>query len=159
MWKTKRHTPQFDSLEGKVLLSNAVARPAAALHRQAIKRIALNGTLDGLPSGSSGPQGYSVSSFFVSGHTGAMGNVNGTFQLANRVIPIGRWPDLSNARLVLANQKGTVVLKIAPSRRNHYHFKIQGGTGADARAAGSGSLKITSIRNSFDFIIKLHSGG
>lgn len=159
MRKTRRHTPQFDALEGKVLLSTGIANPAATLHRQPAKRVVLNGTLHGLPSGSTGPQGYSVSSFQVGGHAGSMGNVGGAFDLADGVIPIGRLPDLSNASLILANQKGSVVLMISASQKNHYRFKILGGTGSDARAFGSGSVKISSSHNSFDFDIKLRSVG
>jgi hypothetical protein len=159
MLKTRRHTPQFDALEGKVLLSTGMANPAAALHRQAAKRVVLNGTLHGLPSGSTGPQGYSVTSFQVGGNAGSMGNVGGAFELADSLIPIGRLPDLSNASLILANQKGSVVLMISASEKNHYRFKVLGGTGSDARTFGSGSVKISSNHDSFDFVIKLHSTG
>ncbi len=158
MRNTKRHAPQFDALEGKVLLSTGMARPATAAGTHP-KHVNLNGALYGLPSGSTGPEGYSVTSFYVAGHAGNLGNVNGAVELADHVIPIGGWPDLSNASLVLANAKGSVTLVISPSKFTHYRYKILGGTGSDARAYGSGTLKISSAANSFEFSIKLHSTG
>ena len=159
MRKTRQHTPQFDAFEGKVLLSTGIATPAVALHQQPAKRVILSGTLRGLPSGLTDSRGFSVTSFQVGGHVGSIGNVSGTFKLADSLIPIGRLPDLSNASLILANQKGSVVLMISASQKNHYRFKVLGGTGSDARAFGSGSVKISSKHNSFDFFIKLHSTG
>jgi len=158
MRKTRRHNPQFDALEGKTLLSAGIAARPAASHPHP-KHVVLNGILHGLPSGSTGPQGYSVTSFYVAGHAGSLGNVNGAFKLADPVIHLGSWPDLSNASLVLANQKGSVVLAISPSKYIHYRFKVVGGTGNDIRAFGSGTLKISSTANSFEFAIKLHSNG
>ena len=41
MLKTKRRLPQFDCLEGKVLLSAGMADPAATVHRDASQTIPL----------------------------------------------------------------------------------------------------------------------
>ena len=48
MLKTRRRLPQFDCLEGKVLLSVGMANPAASAHRETAKRFLLNGSLSGL---------------------------------------------------------------------------------------------------------------
>jgi len=158
MLKTRRHVLQFDSLEGKVLLSTGMADPATTVHREKVKRFLLNGALSGLPTGSPGPDGYSVTSFSAGGHAGSMGKVNGTFYLADTLIPIGKPPDLSNSWLILINQKGSVQLRIAASKKNDYRFNITSGTGSDAAVTGSGSVTISSSQGSINFIIKLHSG-
>jgi hypothetical protein len=155
MLKTRRYTPQFDALEGKLLLSTGSAHPAT--HRQPPKHIGLTGTLKGLPSGFVGPKGFTVTSFVVSGHAGSMGNVIGPVELADPIIRVGRLPDLSNARLILSNDNGSVVLELAVTKRNRHHFKIVGGTGKDVRAVGVGSAKVTSARNSFNFTFTLYS--
>jgi hypothetical protein len=157
MLKTKRRLLQFDSLEGKVLLSTGMADPAMTLHRERAKRFLLDGALHGLPTGSPGPDGYSVTSFAVGGHVGSMGKVTGKFYLADTLIPIGKPPDLSNAWLILADQKGSVQLRIAASRTNHYRFTITSGTKSEASATGSGSVTISSGRGAINFIIRLHS--
>jgi len=87
-----------------------------------------------------------------------LGKVSGIFYLADTLIPIGKLPDLSNSWLILANQKGSVQLRIAASRTNHYRFNITSGTGSDAAATGSGSVTISSSQGSINFIIKLHAG-
>jgi hypothetical protein len=158
MLKTRQRLLQFDSLEGKVLLSTGMADPATTVHRDRAKRFLLNGALHGLPTGSPGPDGYSVTSFSAQGHVGSMGKVSGTFYLADTFIPIGKLPDLSNSWLILANQKGSVQLRIAASKTNHYRYKIISGTRSDASATGSGSVTISSGQGSINFIIKLHSG-
>lgn len=159
MLKTRRHTPQFDVLEGKVLLSTGMADPAIARDGQVAKRVDLNGTLRGLPSGSTGTLGFTVTSFLVGGSVSKLGKVNGAVNLADKIIPFGMLPDLSSTALVLANQKGSVVLLISPSKTNRYRFSVVGGTGEDSGATGSGSLKISSGHNSFEFKITLHSTG
>jgi len=157
MFKTKRRLLQFDSLEGKILLSTGMADPATTVHRDRAKRFLLDGALHGLPTGSPGPDGYSVTTFSAGGHAGSMGKVSGTIYLADTLIPIGKPPDLSNAWLILANQKGSVQLRIAASKTNHYRFTVTSGTSSDASATGSGLLTISSSQGSINFIIKLQS--
>jgi hypothetical protein len=157
MLKTKRRTLQFDSLEGKILLSTGIADPAAAVHRQVAKRILLNGALYGIPSGTTGPEGFNVSTFSVGGHTVSMGKVSGSFTLANTFVPIGKWPDLGNATLTLTSQKGSVQLAIAPSKTKLYHFTITSGTNHYAAATGSGTLRMSPMQGSINFVIIVHS--
>jgi hypothetical protein len=157
MLKTKRRSLQFDSLEGKILLSTGIADPAATVKRDVIKRFLLNGALYGIPTGSTGPEGYNVSSFSVGGHTASMGNVNGSFNLANTFVPIGTRPDLGNASLTLTNGKGSVQLAIAPSKTKLYHFTIISGTNHYAAATGSGTLTISPTQGSINFVVMVHS--
>jgi hypothetical protein len=157
MLKTKRRTLQFDSLEGKILLSTGIADPAASVHRQVAKRILLNGALYGIPSGTTGPEGINVSTFSVAGHTVSMGNVSGSFTLANTFVPIGKRPDLGNATLTLTSPKGSVQLAIAPSKTKLYHFTITSGTNHAAAATGSGTLRMSPTQGSIDFVIIVHS--
>jgi hypothetical protein len=157
MLKTKRRTLQFDSLEDKILLSTGMADPAATVKRDAVKRILLNGALYGIPTGSTGPEGFSVSTFSVGGHTASMGNVSGSFNLADPVVPLGKRPNLGNASLTLTNRKGSVHLTIAPSKTNLYHFTITSGTDHYATAIGSGTLSISPTQGSINFAIIVHS--
>jgi hypothetical protein len=157
MLKTRRRTPQFDFLEDKFLLSTGVADPTATVKRDAVKRFLLNGALYGIPTGSTGPEGYNVSSFSVGGHTASMGNVSGAFNLANTFVPIGKRPNLGNASLTLTNLKGSVQLRIAPSKTKLYHFTITAGTNHYAAAPGSGTLTISPTHGSINFVIMVHS--
>ncbi len=157
MLKTKRRTLQFDSLEGKILLSTGIADPAATVHRQVAKRFLLNGALYGIPSGTTGPEGLHVSTFSVAGHTVSMGNVSGSFTLANTFVPIGKRPDLGNATLTLTSLKGSVQLAIATSKTKLYHFTITSGTNHYAAATGSGTLRMSPMQGSINFVIIAHS--
>jgi hypothetical protein len=157
MLKTKRRTPQFDCLEGKILLSTGMADPAVTVKREAIKRFPLNGDLYGIPTGSTGPEGYTVSTFPIGGHTAAMGNVSGSFNLANTFVPIGKRPNLGNASLTLTNGKGSVQLTIAPSKTNVYHFTIRSGANHYAAATGSGTLTISPTKGSINFVVIVRS--
>jgi hypothetical protein len=157
MLKTKRRTLQFDSLEGKVLLSTGMADPAVTVKRDIVKRFLLNGSLAGLPIGSTGPAGLSMTTFSAAGHVASMGNVNGTFNLADTFVPIGKRPNLSNATLMLTNSKGSVQLMIAASKTSVYHYTITAGTDHYASATGSGTLMIAPAQGSINFVIALHS--
>jgi hypothetical protein len=157
MLKTKRRLPQFDCLEGKVLLSAGMADPAAAVHRDAAKPFLLNGSLSGLPNGSPGIDGFSETSFPVAGHLASMGKVNGTFSLEDAFIPIGKKPDLNGTVLTLENSKGSVHLAIAQSKKHQYKFTVVSGTAGYAKASGSGTMAISSPRDALNLVIKLHS--
>ena len=110
MLKTKRRLPQFDCLEGKVLLSIGLVQS----RRDTANRFRLNGSLSGLPNGSPGINGYTETSFPVAGAgSRSMGKVNGSFSLDDAFIPMGKKPDLNGASLTLENAKGTVELAIA----------------------------------------------
>jgi hypothetical protein len=157
MSKTTRRTLEFESLEGKVLLSSGIANPAASVFKYRVLRFHLNGNLAGIPSGTAGPSGYLVSSFPVAGRVGSMGNVSGAFYLAHTFVPFGKLPDLSKSSLVLANQKGSIAIALDASGSHHYTFKIMSGSGTYTYASGSGFLRISPSGNSLDFIIKMHS--
>ena len=157
MLNTKRHLPQFDSLEGKVLLSAGMADPAATKHHDKAKPFVMTGSLSGLPNGSPGVAGFTATSFPVSGHLASMGTVHGSFSLAKPFIPIGKLPDLSGAALTLENSKGTVQLAIARTKKNDYKFTIDSGTGKYTSTSGSGTMQIASTHAAIDLVISLHS--
>jgi hypothetical protein len=159
MVNTRRRALQFDCLEGKVLLSTGMADPAATVFQHKTRKFHMNGQLQGFPSGTSGPDGYSVNAFAVSGQIASLGNVGGSFFLSNTFIPIGKLPNLSKANLILSNQNGSVHVTLNASRTHHYRFTIVSGTGDDTWASGSGKLTISSRHNSLDFKIKLQSKG
>jgi hypothetical protein len=157
MSKTSRRTLEFESLEGKVLLSSGMANPATSVFKHKTLRFHLNGNIAGVPSGTVGASGYLVSSFPMAGHVASMGNVSGAFYLMHTFVRFGKLPDLSKSSLVLANQKGSVAIALSASGSRHYNFKIMSGTGTYTFASGSGTLKISASSNSLDFIIKMQS--
>ena len=164
MLKAHRRLLAFDSLEGKVLLSIAMADPAVTVHQSATKRLVLNGSLQGLPTGSFGSKGLAVTSFPVSGHLGSMGKVSGFFLLSDKVVARGKLPDLSNSLLILTNQKGSLLLGIKHSIAKRYSFQLLGVTrqllGATTHAtsvSGSGFLTISPSPSTFNLIIAFHS--
>jgi hypothetical protein len=157
MLNSKRYQPQFDSLEGKVLLSASMANSAATKHHDKVKPFVMTGSLSGLPNGSPGVAGYTATSFPVSGHLASMGTVHGSFGLAHSFVPIGKLPDLAGASLSLENSKGTVQLAIAQTKKNHYKFTVDSGTGKYTSASGSGTMKIASTHAAIDLVISLHS--
>src|SRR4051812_43776147 len=119
MSRTQRRTLAFESLEGKVLLSRGMIPGAKAVpaivHRARATPFLLDGSVAGLPYGAIHDRGIQVSSFNVVGRAKAMGRVNGSFHLANSLIPQGKMPDLSDATLTLSNSKGSVQLTMASS--------------------------------------------
>jgi hypothetical protein len=151
MLKTRRRLPQFDCLEDKVLLS------AAAGHRDVAKRFLLNGSLSGLPNGSPGINGFTETSFPVAGHLASMGKINGSFSLEDGFIPVGKQLNLNGASLTLDNSKGSVHLAIAQAKKHQYKFTVVSGTKGYAKAAGSGTIAISSPQGALDLVIKLHS--
>ena len=98
MLKTNRHLPQFDSLEGKILLSAGMADPAATRHHETVKPFVMTGSLSGLPNGLPGRCWIYRDVLSVTGHLASMGTVNGSFSLANPFIPVGKLPDLGGMR-------------------------------------------------------------
>jgi hypothetical protein len=156
MSKSTRRALQFDSLEGKILLSSGMADPAAVVFRHKTLRFILSGAISGIPAGTVGPSGYVISSFPVSGHLASMGNVSGAFYPKYTFVGFGKMPDLSKATLVLANQKGSVAIALNASGSHHYRFKVMSGTGTYTYASGSGTLKISASHNSLAFLIKIH---
>jgi hypothetical protein len=157
MLKTKRRLLQFDSLEGKVLLSAGMANPAATKYHDTVKPFVMTGSLSGLPNGSPGVAGYTETSFPVAGHLASMGRVNGSFSLADPFIPIGTLPDLAGASLTLKNSKGTVQLAIAQAKKHKYKFTVISGTDSYAKASGSGTMAISSIQSNLDLVVKMQT--
>jgi hypothetical protein len=157
MLKTRRRIPQFDSLEGKVLLSAGMAEPAATVHHEKAKPILLNGSLSGLPNGSPSINGFTETSFPVAGRLASLGKVNGSFSLEDAFIPIGKKPNLNGASLTLENSKGSIELTIASSKKQQYKFNIVSGTKAYASTSGSGTIAISSPHSALNLMIKLHS--
>ena len=148
MLKTKRHLPQFESLEDKVLLSTGMSNPAKAKHHDTAKRFVMSGSLSGLPNGSPGIAGYTETSFPISGHVASMGTVRGSFSLADSFIPVGKMPNLAGASLTLENSKGTVQLVIAQKKKHEYQFTVV--SGSDHYRSASG------LRNHRNYISSRH---
>jgi hypothetical protein len=157
MTKTTRRTLQFESLEGKTLLSSGMANPAAAVHQYRTPRLQLNGTLYGIPSGSSGPEGYVVSSFPISGHIASMGNVTGSLYLTYNIVGKGQMPNLSSASLVLANQAGSVDISLNAFGSSQHKYTIMSGSGIYTYASGKGTLTLSPGHHSHNYVIKLRS--
>jgi hypothetical protein len=157
MLKNTRRALHFDSLEGKVLLSAGMADPAATVHRDTAKPFLLNGSLSGLPNGTPGTNGFTETTFPVTGHLASVGAVQGSFSLEHSFIPRGTLPDLAGASLTLENSKGSVQLTIAQANKHQYKFTVVSGTKDFASASGSGTLVISSPRSSLNFSMTLHS--
>jgi hypothetical protein len=157
MLRSTRYTPTFDSLEGKTLLSFGVNNPAATVYQQKTSRFHLDGKLNGLPSGTAGPEGYTVSSFPLSGHLASMGNVQGAFFLRYTFIRAGKLPDLSKSTLVLENQTGSVEISLNATASHRYKFTIMSGSGAYTFASETGHLTISANHKSPFFSIKMQS--
>jgi hypothetical protein len=155
--KTRRRSLQFESLEGKVLLSTAISNPTTAVHRSVAKPFVLNGSLQGLPIGSFGSKGLEVTSFPVSGHLGSMGKVTGLLLLSNKLVTRGKLPDLANSLLVVTNKDGSLLLGIKPSTAHRYSFQIIGVTTDYRSVSGSGFLTVSPSLTSSNLVITLHS--
>jgi hypothetical protein len=157
MARTRQRTLVFDSLEGKVLLSTGMADPAATVYQQKALPFHLNGKLEGLLSGTAGPDGFVVSSFSLKGHTASMGTVEGTFFLKYTFIRTGKLPNLSKASLYLVNPEGSVTIALNASGSHHYKFTIMSGSGKYTFASGQGKLTISETHNSPNFTITIKS--
>jgi hypothetical protein len=117
----------------------------------------LSGTLRGVPFGTSGPEGFVVSSFPISGHVASMGNVSGEVFLTYNIVGKGKMPNLSSASLVLANQNGSVDLSLNTFGSNHHKFRMMSGTGIYTYASAKGTLTFLPGHHSHDYVIKLKS--
>jgi hypothetical protein len=159
MSRTTRRTLTFDAMEGRVLLSTGMADPAAAVHRDKaqISHVMLNGTLVGIPFGTVGPSGITVTSFNLTGKAKSMGKVSASLALNDTLIAPGGPPKLSNATLTLSNAKGSVQIKMAASPSNRYVFIVTAGSGNFASAYGSGTAVISYKQHKHEYQITLHS--
>jgi hypothetical protein len=159
MSRIRRRSLQFESLEGKVLLSTGLANPATKVERAVIKNFHLNGALNGLALGSAVQNGFSVSIFLVQGHTSSMHRVTGVLDLVDPLIPAGKKPDLNNAALFLANKQGSVVLSIKKATTREYDFKVVSGTDSYLGVTGSGFIVILTDAQSksVSYLIRLHT--
>lgn len=171
MTRTTRRTPTFDAIEGRVLLSAGsghrpdLAHRAAMVHRAdlaqraeaQVTHILLNGTVSGIPFGTAGQDGIDVVAFPMTGKVRTLNRVSGSLALTDTVIAPGHQPDLSNATLTLANNKGSVQIKTAAGPSNRYIFIVTGGTGPYASAYGSGVAAISYNQRSHLYQIALRS--
>jgi hypothetical protein len=157
MSKTKRRALHFDSLEGKVLLSTGLADRAKAAHHADVKRFLLNGSLSGLPNGSPGVNGFTETTFPVSGHLASTGTVNGSFDLKSAFIPVGKLPNLNGASLTLENSKGSIQLAITQSKKQKYDYTVVAGTDDYASKSGAGTMTISSPHSALNLVIRMHS--
>ena len=98
MARTRRHALEFDSLEGKLLLSTGMADPAATVHQQKAIRFHLNGMLSRTPIRHSRPNGFIDSSFPLNGHVASMGTVEGAFFLKYSYSPVENCPTSAKPR-------------------------------------------------------------
>jgi hypothetical protein len=157
MLRCTRRSFTFDFLEGKTLLSSGIGSPTAAVYLQKASRFHLDGKLNGLPSGTAGPEGYTVSSFPLSGHLASMGNIQGAFFLKYTFIRAGKLPDLSKSTLVLQNQSGSVDISLNATASHRYKFTIMSGSGAYTFASATGHLTISANHKSPFFSINMQS--
>ncbi len=157
MLKTTRRPLTFDSLEGKLLLSAATAHLAKTAHHHAAEHFLLNGSLSGLPNGKPGVDGFTETSFPVTGRLASLGAVHGSFSLQHTFIPIGTMPNFSGALLTLENSKGGVQLSITQATKHQYKFTIVSGTQSYASASGSGTMVMSSPRSSLDLLMTLRT--
>jgi hypothetical protein len=159
MLKTRRCTLQFESLEGKILLSQGLPTSAQPVYQAVLNNFHLNGALVGLPLGSAVHDGFSVSLFLVQGRMTPMQRVTGLLNLTNTFIPTGKKPNLNGASLELVNKEGSVVLSIRQTPTRYYRFDVKTGTGSYAGAAGSGIVVILTNGQSkaLSFTIRLHT--
>lgn len=165
MSRPTRRTPTFEAMEGRLLLSSVpghraeVDRRAATVRRaeDQLTRVVLTGTLMGIPFGTAGQNGITVSSFPMKGKTQTMGKVSASIALTDAIIAPGKQPDLSNATLTLSNARGSVELKTAASPSTRYIFIVTGGTGPYASAYGSGTAVISYNRRMHEYQVALHS--
>jgi hypothetical protein len=157
MSKSTRRTLQFELLEGKTLLSSGMASPAAIVYQLKTPKFHLNGTLRGVPFGTSGHEGFVVSSFPISGHVASMGNVSGAFYLTYPIVGKGKMPNLSSASLVLANQSGSVDISLDAFGSHKHKFTMMSGTGIYTYASVKGTLTISPGHHSHNYVIKLKS--
>lgn len=161
MGRSARRTPTFDSMEGRILLSSGLKDPAAAAMveriRSSLSHFALTGTLVGIPFGSIGSNGITVSSFNMTGKVQSMGKVTGSLALTDTLISPGRQPNLSNATITLSNSRGSVQIKTAESPSNRYVFIVTSGSGAYASVYGSGTAVIHYSAHTHEYQVVLHS--
>jgi hypothetical protein len=144
--RSKRQSPQLETLEGKLLLSTAHA--AVAKHTPAATPVApftLNGSLQ-VPSLSVvtfTQNGENMGSFKVHGKLGTMGQVTGTFV----AILDSTSTYMSSGGLVLNGRHGTVTLAMSsdPKDTTSYDFHVFSGTGAYATASGAGKMSTAGV--------------
>lgn len=165
MPRATRHTPTFDAMEGRVLLSSGMKDPAAHVHRaMAAHRsragtghFMLNGAVMGLPFGTVGQGGIVVSAFPMAGRVKSMKKVTASLRLIDNVISPGTFPNLNNATLTLSNARGSVQIEMASSPSNRHVFVLTHGSGAYASVYGSGTAIITFYRPLHEYRIALRS--
>lgn len=169
MMRTTQRTLGFESMEGRVLLStwighhghhHAMGHGRHAMIRRdraSVSHVMLNGVLRGIPFGSAGQGGITVTSFEMKGRSRSLGHVNAALELNNNLIAPGQQPDLSNATLTLSNHRGSVQIKTAASPSNRYIFIVMSGTGAYASAYGSGTAAVGFNRRLHEFQVVLRS--
>ena len=165
MTRTTRRTLGFESVEGRVLLSvgmqqhHAFRHTHAMVHRASaqLSHVMLNGVLMGIPYGTAGQGGITVSTFNLTGRTRSLNKVSASLELNDNVIAPGQQPNLSNATLTLWNRRGSVQLKTAASPSNRYIFIVTTGTGTYANAYGSGAAAIAYNQRMHQYQIVLRS--
>ena len=159
MSRTTRRILAFDAMEGRVLLSSGMADPAAVVHRAKVNlaHFLVNGTYKGIPYGTVGPDGITVSSFNLAGKAQSMGNVAASLALSDPIIAPGNLPDLTNATLTLSNKRGSIQLKMASSPSNRYIFIVTNGAGVYSSAFGSGTAVISYLPRLHEYQVALRS--
>jgi hypothetical protein len=154
MPRRRRHCLEFETLEGKVLLSTGAVDRAAAVHVAAkpVKSFVLNTkpyvyvflTSRRLPRNPSSG-GYQIQLSFAGRKqlVASMGKVDMIEQLVPKLLTANELPDLGGATMTFSNAKGAVVLNLATSNTTTYRFSIVSATGKFAgTVGGTGSITI-----------------
>jgi hypothetical protein len=147
---------RFDALEARELLTRA--HPAIALRAHAVARpLVLNGTLTVDPSPSAttasmNPDGSSSTSVRVTGTLGALGAVQGTWNVSTD--SLGDSSGVETLRLHNASGTVLIVLNTQTASRSYpaghgavyqeYAQRLYAGTGPYAGTSESGSIKLVS---------------
>jgi hypothetical protein len=160
MSRFRRGGPQFEPLEGKVLLSAASVKAAltAQAAEVAAQPFSIAGTLK-MPTTSLATftlSGQSMGTFKLSGKLGSMGQVNGKF-----VALLDGNNNMTSGLLVLSNRKGTVNLAMTndPGDQTAYDFTVASGTGAYASASGAGKMATSGLASGgriMSFAVTMH---
>jgi hypothetical protein len=163
---------RFDALEARKLL--AKAHPAVAFHAHAVaKPLVLSGTLtvDNSPDATTAamnPDGSSSTSVRVTGTLGALGAVQGTWNVSTD--SLGDSTAVETLRLRNASGAVLIVLSTQTASRSYpaghgavyqeYAQRLYTGTGPYAGASESGSIKLISNNRQTEITtLALHTKG
>ena len=122
---------RLETLEGRVLLSPAIADPAKTVQVKPAKAFTFNGTLYlSFEGRGNSPLEVSpgLSEKLPFKPMGAKVYVSGLLAHPKFQPGLHGLPDLSDSTFELSNSRGSLLVTFSPSTTNTYHFTISGGT-------------------------------